>query len=88
MNSHSIFEQNRWKLSLGSGAMKRKKWIDIQGVNLFQHFIIWGYVCVCVCVLNAIAMSVIGLKLGQKINLCEFFFNEGMLRNNTEGRIK
>ena len=72
--------------------MKRKKWIDIQGVNLFQHFIIWGYVCVCVCVcvcvLNAIAMSVIGLKLGQKINLCEFFFNEGMLRNNTEGRIK
>lgn len=33
-------------------------------------------------------MSIIGLKLGQKINLSEFFFNEGMLRNNTEGRIK
>lgn len=57
--------------------MKRKKWIDIQGVNLFQHFIIWGYVCVCVCVLNAIAMSVIGLKLGQKINLSEFFLMKG-----------
>lgn len=31
----------------------------------------------CVCVLNAIAMSVIGLKLGQKINLSEFFLMKG-----------
>ena len=66
--------------------------MDRHRVLILSSISLFGVMFLCVFafffLIKAIAMSIIGLKLGQKINLSEFFFNEGMLRNNTEGRIK